>query len=218
MSEPSCQKETKVFCTGLVLCRHPSPTKSGRKQLILCCGWWALPWALHSMLLFLPGSQGLSKNSARWRKRSQRSLGIVTVWTAWGGSWQTQVSSFQHLIPSSGWWIPKGKHKWQLSVFTFIWKFNFSLTKGKTSVTSVMSVGKAGAHWWNPTLSSRASVIHEWSWCLGANPVLFGMWNRISECPLSAHTRKLCHIWYVLLANPGEYKGPVAQTLFFLLR
>lgn len=107
MSEPSCQKETKVFCTGLVLCRHPSPTKSGRKQLILCCGWWALPWALHSMLLFLPGSQGLSKNSARWRKRSQRSLGIVTVWTAWGGSWQTQVSSFQHLILHLGGEFPK---------------------------------------------------------------------------------------------------------------
>lgn len=60
------------------------------------------PWALHSTLLFIPGSQGLSKNSARWGKRSRRSLGTVTVWTAWGGSWQTQVSAFQQLLLWSG--------------------------------------------------------------------------------------------------------------------
>lgn len=41
MLEPGCQKETKEFSTGLVLCRHPSPRELGRKQLILCCGRWA---------------------------------------------------------------------------------------------------------------------------------------------------------------------------------
>lgn len=45
-----------------------------------------------------------------------------------------------------------------------------------------------------------------------------GWWNRFSECPTSAHTRKLCRIREVQLANAGEYKGPGDWTVFFLLR